>query len=128
MKRITKEIVKKDYKSINPLIARDYMAKKISRELDIFFEYKKVIIFPSNEKINNEKLNSLLTEVSFITGKFFKSDYKNFNKNSLSVAIIQNISFELFKKLVKKISKEFRYEILARYDFNVYLFENGGKK
>ena len=118
-KRITKEIVKKDYQNIYPLISRDSMAKKINGELDLMFEYKKIIVF--SKKIEKEKLYSILDTNNFVVGNFFKADYKDFNEKSLSVAIIENISFEQFKDIVNEIFKKFKQDLLVRFEFNVYL-------
>ena len=124
MKRITKEIINKDYKNIYPLISRDYMAKQINKDLDLLFEYKQVIVFAKIFK--KEKLEKLLNETPFIIGNFFKGNYKNFNEQSYSVAIIKDISFESFKNIVNKISEKFKQNLLIRFEYNVYLLEKWG--
>lgn len=117
---ITKDILG-IYVPINATsIAKVASAEIVRKKMKELFEKENLIVLSNNKNI--EEIEKILEgkNVKFKIGKFFKEDWKEFNKKSISI-YIEDISFEKIKNLAIEIVKYSNQKVMLKDTYKIFL-------
>ena len=117
---ITKDILG-IYVPINATsIAKVAAAKMVREKMKKFFEKENLIVLSNNKNI--KEIEKILEgkNLKFKIGKFFKGDWKEFNKKSISI-YIEDISFEKIKNLAIEIVKYSNQKVMLKDTYKIFL-------